>query len=269
MTFAYRPSGTEEWQRIGTDDNAPYRVFQDVAGFAPGTMLEYRLVLRDSSGNFAATSGYGVVGDGAGGARVGADGSARMPSSSPRRWRSPGRTTARWAAPATGSRSATRPSSRSTRTTRSGRGRYPIPAGSYEYKAAINRSWDENYGLGGVPNGPNIPYETDGSGVTFYYDHRTHWAHSDAEGPIITVPGSHQSEMGCGADWDPACMRTWLQDPDADGVYELATDEIPAGSYESKVTHGLSWDENYGLGGEPGGPNIPFTVPEGATVTFS
>ena len=28
-----------------------------------------------------------------------------------------------------------------------------IPAGDYEYKAAINKSWDENYGAGGVKGG--------------------------------------------------------------------------------------------------------------------
>ena len=41
-------------------------------------------------------------------------------------------------------------------------------------------------------------------------------------------------------------MRPWLQDPDGDGTYTWSTDQIPAGSYEFKVAHGLSWDENYG-----------------------
>ena len=39
----------------------------------------------------------------------------------------------------------------------------------------------------------NIDYETDGT-VTFYYDHATHWATSDEEGVMITVPGSFQTE---------------------------------------------------------------------------
>ena len=30
---------------------------------------------------------------------------------------------------------------------------YPVPAGNYEYKAALNDSWTENYGQGGVLNG--------------------------------------------------------------------------------------------------------------------
>ena len=32
-----------------------------------------------------------------------------------------------------------------------------LPAGNYEGKVAINESWDENYGQGGVQNGANIP----------------------------------------------------------------------------------------------------------------
>ena len=32
-----------------------------------------------------------------------------------------------------------------------------LPAASYEAKAAVSESWDENYGAGGVAGGPNIP----------------------------------------------------------------------------------------------------------------
>ena len=45
-----------------------------------------------------------------------------------------------------------------------------IPAGSYEGKAAINRSWEENYGAGGVADGPNIAFSVaDGDTVTFSF----------------------------------------------------------------------------------------------------
>ena len=46
----------------GTDDAQPYSVYHDVSAMAPGTMLEYRVVLKDSSGNFSAKSSYAVVG---------------------------------------------------------------------------------------------------------------------------------------------------------------------------------------------------------------
>ena len=141
----------------------------------------------------------------------------------------------------------------------------------YAYKAAINKTWDENYGAGGRPGGDNIAYTAPADGaVTFYYDHATHWVTSDAQGPIITAPGSFQSELGCPADWSPDCMKPWLQDPDGDGTYTWSTDQIPAGTYEFKVAHGLCWDENYGAGGAPGGANVALSVPaDGLIVTIS
>ncbi|HET9872594.1 MAG TPA: alpha-amylase family glycosyl hydrolase [Propionibacteriaceae bacterium] len=145
-----------------------------------------------------------------------------------------------------------------------------LPAGTYSYKAAIDRGWDENYGAGGQPNGDNITFRTAGGPVTFFYDHRTHWITSDVQDPVVTVPGSHQSELGCAADWSPGCMRPWLQDADGDGTYTWGTSRLPAGQYSAKVAHGLSWDENYGAGGAPGGGDISFTVPtDGALTAFS
>lgn len=49
-----------------------------------------------------------------------------------------------------------------------------LPAGSYEFKAALNRTWDVSYGAGGVSPGANILYEHDGGPVTFRYDHFNH-----------------------------------------------------------------------------------------------
>ena len=48
---------------------------------------------------------------------------------------------------------------------------FSVPAGSWEYKAALNDGWGENYGLHGGPD--NITLATGGaSSVKFYYDHR-------------------------------------------------------------------------------------------------
>ena len=87
---------------------------------------------------------------------------------------------------------------------------------------------------------------------------------------IAVAPGSFQSELGCPGDWDPGCLRSWLEDPDGDGIYTFETTALPAGSYETKVAINESWDENYGAGGVPGGANIAFTVPaDNAKVTFT
>ena len=63
VTVAWRPVGADGWTALGTDDNAPYRVFHDVTSLAKGTLLEYRAVLRDSSGNLSVASSYASVGD--------------------------------------------------------------------------------------------------------------------------------------------------------------------------------------------------------------
>src|SRR6266545_186783 len=36
-------------------------------------------------------------------------------------------------------------------------GTFTVPAGNWEYKAALNDSWDENYGMNATRNGANIP----------------------------------------------------------------------------------------------------------------
>ena len=105
--------------------------------------------------------------------------------------------------------------------------------------------------------------------MTFYYDATTHYFTSTAQGPILTVPGSVNSELGCAGDWTPDCLKSWLQDLDGDGTYTFTAPDLPAGSYEVKVAHNLGWDENYGAGGVAGGANIPFSAPGGKPVTFS
>ncbi len=146
---------------------------------------------------------------------------------------------------------------------------FTIPAGDWEYKAALNDNWDENYGANAQQNGPNIPLSlADQTDVKFYYDHDTHWVTDNVNSVIATVPGSFQDEIGCPGDWQPDCLRSWLQDPDGDGIYTFTTTEIPAGTYEAKVAINESWDENYGAGGEPNGPNIPFTVPEDGDAIY-
>ena len=49
-----------------------------------------------------------------------------------------------------------------------------LPAGSYEYKVALNGSWEENYGFGAHRDGGNIQIEHSGGPLSFLYDHATH-----------------------------------------------------------------------------------------------
>jgi glucoamylase len=148
---------------------------------------------------------------------------------------------------------------------------FALPAGSFEYKAPLNDSWTENYGLHAQPDGANIPLNlAAGASVKFYYDHKSHWVTDNRSSVIAVAPGSFQSELGCPSDWDPSCLRSWLQDTDGDGIYSFETTALRAGSYAGKVAINESWDENYGAGGVPGGDDIAFTVPaNNAKVSFT
>ncbi len=140
---------------------------------------------------------------------------------------------------------------------------YSLPAGDFEYKVALNGSWDENYGAGGAANGANIPLSlASPASITFYYSHGTHWITDNITSRIVTAAGNHQSELGCAGDWDPGCLLTWLQDPDGDGTYEFVSNAIPPGSYEAKGAIGEGWGESYP------GDNVGFTVAAGQSVTF-
>ena len=271
VSIAWRPVGTEDWTLLGTDDNAPYRMFHDVSGMATGMMLEYRAVADDADGDLGVAQTYAFVGTQpsdpggpGGGGPVTQPESVSVPGSFNEEVGCAGdwqpdcalidltldENDLVWKA-----------------TFEDGNA---IPAGSYAYKVAINDSWDENYGLGAVRDGPNIPLDSTGDSITFYYSHATNWVtDSNATPHLFTAPGSFQSELGCSADWDPSCMRSWLQDPDGDGVWTLVTTQLPAGSYEAKAAQDLTWDVNWGAGGVPGGDNIPFVVGEGQGALFS
>ena len=150
-------------------------------------------------------------------------------------------------------------------------GTFALPAGSYEYKAALNNSWDENYGLHAQENGANIPLNLPAAGnVKFYYDHKSHWITDNKSSVIAVAVGDFQSELGCSGNWDPTCLRSWLEDPNGSGTYSFETTALTHGSYNAKVAINESWDENYGAGGTPNGDNIPFNVPADNTkVTFT
>ncbi|HHU40100.1 MAG TPA: alpha-amylase [Propionibacterium sp.] len=64
VSFGFRAVGTEEWQPLGVDDNAPYRVFPALPPLPEGTEVEYRAVARDLAGNTATATTTVTVGAG-------------------------------------------------------------------------------------------------------------------------------------------------------------------------------------------------------------
>ena len=71
------------------------------------------------------------------------------------------------------------------------RGTFAVPAGGFEYKAAINESFDENYGAGGTQGGANIPLTAPGGAVTFTYDHATHVITDDLPKSVTAERAAH------------------------------------------------------------------------------
>lgn len=137
-----------------------------------------------------------------------------------------------------------------------------VPAGNWEYKFALDGSWDENYGLGGAPSGSNIALSLGAAGgVRFYFRApppggvRAEVADSVNQ-RIVTVPGSYQSTIGCAGDWQPDCLISWASDADGDGVHQLQA-ALPPGNYEYKFAIDEAWDESYG---GPGGETLPLLV---------
>jgi pullulanase-type alpha-1,6-glucosidase len=85
----------------------------------------------------------------------------------------------------------------------------------------------------------------------------------------VSVPGTHNSEMGCQGDWQPDCEQARLGLDAADGVWK-GTFQLPPGEHQYKAAINGSWDENYGAGGARDGANIGFTVArDGDRTTFS
>ncbi len=131
------------------------------------------------------------------------------------------------------------------------RGEFNIPAGGWEYKVALNDTWDASYPAN------NVALNLAGAqAVRFYYDDKTKAVHDNVNTPKIPVAaGSFQSEIGCPGDWQPACVRSLLTDADGDGIFRFQTRGLPAGSYAFKVAFNEGWGN-----GEVPANDVPFTI---------
>ncbi|PJF46866.1 MAG: DUF3372 domain-containing protein [Candidatus Thermofonsia Clade 3 bacterium] len=115
-------------------------------------------------------------------------------------------------------------------------GEFALPAGDYEYKVAIDGSWDENYGGKADRNGPNVLLRlSQPVKVRFYYDHTTHLVVDSVNGMLPVVVGNFQRALGCAQDDDATCLAGFMLDPEFDGAYSLITRKLPPGRYEARV----------------------------------
>lgn len=79
----------------------------------------------------------------------------------------------------------------------------------------------------------------------------------------VVAAGDFQQQLGCSGDWDPSCLDTALA-PIADTVYQLTTDALTAGSYQTKAVVERDWSRSYPAS------NLGFDVPrDGALVVMT
>ena len=150
-------------------------------------------------------------------------------------------------------------------------GSFPVPAGSYEYKAALNDSWDENYGLHAQLNGANIPLNlASGASVKFYYDHKSHWITDNERRSSRWLPAASSPSSAVRATGNPTVSAPGSRTPMATAPTRSRPPRcrrVPTSPRSRSTRPGT---RTTAQGGVPGGGNILFTVPaDNLKVTFS
>ncbi|WLD92769.1 alpha-amylase family glycosyl hydrolase [Alkalihalobacillus sp. AL-G] len=137
-----------------------------------------------------------------------------------------------------------------------------LPAGTYEYKIAINGSWNENYGANGERGGSNITFTlNEEKEVLFVYNDQSHIVTTMTEDKLPRIVGSLQPAIGGGDEWSPGTSTAILTDENYDNVYEYTTN-IPKGDYEFKIVLGNAWGVEYPAS------NVALNVTSTQQVTF-
>jgi hypothetical protein len=244
--------GDRRWRRIGTDDNAPYRVFHDTSKLPTGTPLRYRAVVLDNARHTRLSDVRRTV----------------VPA--------PEITVT---APADGGNvtridpvtvTATVDPERATQRVRFQRS---VAGGPWE-SIGVDRSspaYTVRDDLAALALGTQVRYRAillePGTLPVTSEPVTVTVALPEPLRDSVTLAGDLQSELGCPGDWQPDCAATHLTFDTDDGQWH-GTFTLPAGSYEWKIAVDDAWTESYGANG--GGDNIPLTVPAGGgTFTFS
>ncbi|MGM7702728.1 alpha-amylase family glycosyl hydrolase [Pseudalkalibacillus sp. Hm43] len=137
-----------------------------------------------------------------------------------------------------------------------------LDAGTYEYKVAINGSWDENYGQNGEAGGQNMTFAlSEQKEVLFVYNDQTHVTTIMTEDQMPRLAGTIQPAIGAGDEWSPGTSSALLTDENHDNVYEFTAD-VPKGNYEFKVVLGNDWGTQYPE------ENVKLNVTKTEQVTF-
>jgi hypothetical protein len=113
------------------------------------------------------------------------------------------------------------------------RGRFDLPPGRHALRVVAD---GVVWGDGARRDGPPLLFSLDGpKTLTVLFDEDARVIGLEGRRPIVTAVGSFQTHLGCARNGQLDCVRSWLQDPDGDGVATLATQLLPAGTYEARV----------------------------------
>jgi len=98
-------------------------------------------------------------------------------------------------------------------------------------------------------------------------------AQSDANPESVNIPGTHQDELGCSAEWQPDCEDTLLTYDEEDDVWQGTFEVQPGNDADKrgpryKAALNGSWTENYGQQASAGGADISLVVEEPTLVKF-
>ena len=138
---------------------------------------------------------------------------------------------------------------------------FSVPAGTHYFKVT-DGTWTNSWGKDGGSDNYEL-VTTAESNVTIIFNPET------KEITVTTVAVEPRYVAGsfelCGAEWDPgyAAAKMIL---DNDGLYKKTFQNVPAGTFECKITAG-TWDTNWGVGGL-NGDNYSFTIEEAYDVTI-
>jgi alpha-amylase len=158
-----RQVGSGDWETLTTDDSSPvYSYFDDVNDIAVGAEIHYRAILTEPDGTRVVSSVRTVT-------RtepqplvpsVTVAGSVQSEIGCPTDWD-----------PACDVSDLAFDTSDGL-----WKGTWMIPEGEYEWKVAVDNSWDVNYGAGGASGGDNIALSVPagGANVTFVWDQVSH-----------------------------------------------------------------------------------------------
>jgi hypothetical protein len=161
VTFQRRV-GNGAWTTLGTDTSSPaYTMSDDVSALPIGTAVSYRAVLREGSLPTVTSAPMTVTTADPVPLRnsVTVAGSLQSELGCPDDWQ-PGCAATHLAFDTSDGQ---------------WHGTFTLPAGSYEWKVAINDSWAEDYGVGGARGGANLVLDvpTGGGSYVFTWDQVT------------------------------------------------------------------------------------------------